>query len=227
MSVTRNEILGGTAGYLQLENTQGNLGNSIAFESSGKIGIGTVLPGSRFHVQGTDATSGNYAFKADNIASQFIAHFRNDQFVGFGTTTEIIGATGHKFEAHGIVNGALGADFRFSAAFSTSDAYNVDIGAGIALGGKYNSAGLINPFAGINGVKLNAVDGNFEGRINLWVRNGSTAVVSFTSVPFGSKFRSGMGIKNPLALLHLVGDNADVFISESGAVSRFTSPFSW
>ncbi len=191
----------------------------MTLTTGGFLGV-SVSPTATIHSKGSDATSANYAFKADNLASSPIAYFRNDQFVGFGTSTAIIGASGHKFEAAGISNGALGVGRIFSAAFSTTDAAAQDMGAGITLGGKYDSSGNINPFAGINGVKQTAINGDFSGRINLWVRGGPTAaVVSFTSVSYGSKIRNGMGITNPLALLHLNGDNADVFISETNCIN--------
>ncbi len=214
------------AGKINIINASGNAitfgsnaASQIMFINPTAVSIGLNSTGARLYVKGGGATSANYALKVDNSASSPLLYVRNDQFVGIGTSTEVIGNTGHKFEVYGTNNNGLGLDKYFSAAFSVSNSFAEDMGAGIALGGKYNTAGNINPFAGINGVKLNAVDGNFDGRFNIWVRNGSTANVSFTSFSYGSKVRNGMGIKNPTALLHLDGDNADVFISQARCIN--------
>lgn len=170
----------------------------LSLTALGYLGLNVSTPTARLQVNGDTRFEGNSFFN---------------------TSAHTIGTTAHKFEAHGTNANALGVGKYFSASFNTSDSFGADIGAGIALGGKYNSAGGITPFAGINGVKLNATDGNFDGKLNLWVRNGSTANVALTSISYGSKIRNGMGTTNMNALLHLVGDNADVFISEAACVN--------
>ena len=51
------------------------------------------------------------------------------------------------------------------------------VGAGIALGGEYNSAQAVATWAGITAGKENATDGNFAGTLRLWTRPNGSALV--------------------------------------------------
>lgn len=71
-----------------------NIGTYITqFDENGNVRIGYPTLSaidsitSRLYVKGIDATSSNYAFKADNSASSPLLYVRNDAFVGIGTAT--------------------------------------------------------------------------------------------------------------------------------------------
>lgn len=85
MPVSRDEILGGTAGYLQLETSVGNLGNSIAFQDgSGNVGFGTITPGARIHSVGIDSTGSNFSFIASSSSSDLF-QIRNNGYFTIGS----------------------------------------------------------------------------------------------------------------------------------------------
>jgi hypothetical protein len=96
MSVTRNEILGGTSGYIQKENLAGNLDNSQLFDNGVSVGLGTVLPSAdtKFHIKGIDATASNYALKVDNSASSTLLYVRNDGNIYYNTDLSILRSVG-------------------------------------------------------------------------------------------------------------------------------------
>jgi len=78
-----------------------------------------------------------------------------------------IGGT-HKVEWRIPQNTVLGQPGTFNAFFATSDAFAINVGAGIALGGHFE-VGNPTAFAVINGVKANADDGDSEGIMRLLV----------------------------------------------------------
>lgn len=58
-----------------------------------------------------------------------------------------------------------------------SSSFGLGVGGGIAFGGRYNTAGLIQGFAGNKGIKENAVDGSRAGAYVISVSNASGVVV--------------------------------------------------
>lgn len=213
-------ILLGDPGFLQKANILGNLSNTGVYDDGTNIGLNkTSGITAKFHAKSINKLNTHFGFKLDNSDDEILVAMRNDGFFGLGTTTELTGGTGYKFESLSPLFTGLGTGLYWTGAFMSNNEYGIDKGAGITFGGKYNSSGAYTVFGGINAVKETSASGNFAGRLNLWVRNSSTATVCMTSVSFGSKFRNGMGITNPTALLHLEGDNADVFISSAKCIT--------
>jgi hypothetical protein len=154
MPVTRNEILGGTAGYLQLENAQGNLGNSLLYQNGSQLTLGTLTPivNTLFTLKGTTAVAGNFAAKFVNLADVNILSLENDKSAIFGGSIYTDNAqtiygknTSLTFEAAIIprysddrmfINyGGVGLDVRNTAGvtkLSIDNAGNVGIGVGYA-----------------------------------------------------------------------------------------------
>ena len=147
-------------------NTSGSLYGAGAsmFLQTPLFGIGNsnFASSASLHVQGIDATSGNYALKVDNSASSPLLHVRNDGFIGIGTSNWVSGLNTHYFEALSPISAGLGTGKPVTSTFYSTNAYAQDLGGGIALGGKYNSGGAITAFGGINAVKLNSTDGDYQ-----------------------------------------------------------------
>lgn len=75
----------------------------LDFINTGRnLGVGLVTPTAKLHVQGIDATSGNYSFKIDNIASSPLFYVRNDGYVGVNVASpiynfDVLGSSNFKF----------------------------------------------------------------------------------------------------------------------------------
>lgn len=69
---------------IDIQNVSGTVfGNLILMPDGGNIGLGTATPTATIHAKGIDATSSNYAFKADNtdVISKALFYVRNDGLV--------------------------------------------------------------------------------------------------------------------------------------------------
>ncbi len=89
--ITLSEALSnfsGTTNYVAKYTPTGNvLGISQIFDNGTNVGIGTITPTSKLHIQGTDSTSSTYSLKVDNSASSPLLYVRNDGNVGIGTSS--------------------------------------------------------------------------------------------------------------------------------------------
>jgi hypothetical protein len=77
--------------------------NDSYINTGANFGVGITTPSSRVHVQGSDATSGNYALKVDNSASSPLLYVRNDGNVGIGVPS----APNYKLEVIGSNNSTI------------------------------------------------------------------------------------------------------------------------
>lgn len=78
-----------------------NTSNSSIFKilQSGNVSIAVVSPTAKLHIQGSDSTSLNYSFKADDSSSLPLLYVRNDGGVSIGIATPLA-----KFHNFGLLN---------------------------------------------------------------------------------------------------------------------------
>lgn len=83
-----SSLSGLTTNYLTKATSASTIGDSVVYEGGGNVGIGLTTLGAKLHVKGSDATSSNYAFKADNSASSPLFYVRNDGLVELGANID-------------------------------------------------------------------------------------------------------------------------------------------
>jgi hypothetical protein len=168
---------GGTPGFLADWTTTTNLGNSVVFQRSGSLGVGTQAPGAKLDVNGTGKFHGLVTF-ASGQTFPGTASLGSNAFLGNQSVTGSLTLTGTLNNALIVVNGgggntatAQGATIAGGWASSVTDM------GGSVGGGESNTAGF---FATVGGGQINAATGFYAtvggGESN--AANGADATVA-------------------------------------------------
>lgn len=144
-----------------------------------QAGLTTSAPGGIFRLD-TRGTGDFAVYKSTagnaGLAGQVRAldlDFLSGDFVINGVAHDAVA----KFEVFGPRFTPLSGYQMVSGIYST-DTYGGGVGAGLTLGGAYNSSGATTELAQIAGVKENSTDGNADGSLTLSTRNNSTAAMA-------------------------------------------------
>lgn len=157
----------GTTNYISKWASTSTLGNSLLFDNGTNVGIGMILPTSKLHVKGVDATSSNYTLKTDSSTGQLL-YIRND---GYTTLIDMIIGRGAGLNQYSTVLGVA------ALMNNTTGNRNTAIGY-LAL--TNNIIGASNTAIGYNSLAANLADFNTaigSGSLSLnTTGNGNTAI---------------------------------------------------
>lgn len=119
--------------------------------------------------------------------------------VGIGTTTPSL-----KFDVKGTANTSY-ANCPLLMQVHTLDAYAAGMGGGISLGGEYGSVNTTT-FGYIAGLKENANEGDYAGKLVFGTRVDGSGAADFTRMTILSSGNVGINTTTPDTKLQVVGD---------------------
>ncbi|MCI5054686.1 MAG: hypothetical protein MRY83_01190 [Flavobacteriales bacterium] len=210
---------------LEIAGPQFNTG--IAFQEDGVPGELAIVAGfGNFNVIGASANVSHNFYSSDflngenelNIYSGFTAaiHFDSDDnsyitggAVGIGTTTPVRGDLDVRGTSKVLTSGSG------NLAVITTDAWAQDIGGRIVMGGAASAGDLNRTYAGIAGMKENAIDGNRAGYLQFLVRDasgGPNAGELWEPMRLTSTGYLGIGTTVPTNYLHIAADSVPLRI---------------
>ncbi|MDT5293910.1 MAG: hypothetical protein QOJ76_790, partial [Acidobacteriota bacterium] len=104
-----------------------------------------------------------------------------------------------------IVGSNLSASFPVMASFYDTALPAIDTGAGVLLGGAYNTNGGFAGFGAIKGLKANAANGDLTGGVGFYTRGGPGSMSERMRID--SSGNIGIGTASPAAKLHVGAGN--------------------
>ena len=116
--------------------------------------------------------------------------------VGIGTTAPVV-----PLDVHG-AGVADGSFFKINIQAQNASSYAAGLGAGFALGGKFNSVGNDANFGGIMGIKENSTNGDYAGALTFYSRLAGAPLTE--KVRIDSSGNVGIGTTAPSQLLDVV-----------------------
>lgn len=105
------------------------------------------------------------------------------------------------------------------ANFYSMDASAANMGAGLTFGGKYSTSGAVTTFAYIGGLKENATDANFAGKLVFGTRANGSGGADMTRMTITSTGNVGVGTTTPIGKIQVDLSNTD-YTNTAGAGSH-------
>ena len=172
-------------------------GSGAMSASSDNVGVASTTPWGKLSATQT-GTGGNPAFIVEDSASPDTTPFiiNQDGNVGIGTA-----APGTFLQVAGTSAKALTGYFH--ANINDKTAMAAGVGGGLTLSGYKTAAGAIEMFAGIDGYKENATDGNAAGGLRLFTQLDGSGLVERMRIT--STGNVGIGLTDPGAVLEVTG----------------------
>ena len=161
-------------------------------------GYSTAAGSAGLTVKGSSTASTNAAANFTDAAGTSILYVRNDGNVGVGTAAPSVKLT---------VSGVANRTFANSSAvlnLLTTDTAAQNVGGGAFFGGNYTGT-IPTTFGFIAGVKENATDGDYGGRLVFGTRTNGTGAQDMTRMVITSVGRVGIGTASPAAALDVAG----------------------
>jgi len=160
-----------------------------------KLANGSVVGSDKVTLAPT--TNSTTFFQVKNAAGTIVGNFdtTNIRF-GVGTASPSL-----KFDVKGTANTSY-ANCPLLMQVHTLDAYAIGMGGGISLGGEYGSVNTTT-FGYIAGLKENANEGDYAGKLVFGTRVDGAGGADFTRMTILSSGNVGIGVINPTARLHL------------------------
>ncbi len=173
-------------------------------------------------VAGDKAYAGWFKAGAQNLSSTIVGlHVEVNSAAASGTLAEFVNSSTTKviIDAAGSVGigttsplailHAAGANQALNSKgnvyVSSTDAYAIDKGGQISIGGIYSSGGVSTPFAGLAGRKENASDGNAAGYMQFLTSNSSGGALT-EKMRITNAGNVGIGTTSPSQLLDVNGN---------------------
>ncbi|MCF7910500.1 SUMF1/EgtB/PvdO family nonheme iron enzyme, partial [Candidatus Pacearchaeota archaeon] len=173
-----NVTSSGSANYIPKFTSGSNIGNSVLYESGGNVGIGTTSPDNKLSVSGGADITGN---------------------LGIGTTSPLAGVAQTNVKTTNLTShyGQL--------ALIDDSAITDGIGGAMYFGGKYTGS-TYTTWAGIQGAKAVATDGNYGGELRFFTRvQGANMGATGPRMVINNDGNVGIGTTSPGAKLHVDG----------------------
>jgi len=157
-----------------------------------------------------DRTSGNNSGVIKYVHSTNKMHFRtndvDDRLVISDDGNVGIGTNGPEYPLQVSGSNVLsGGGLATFGIYDNGTAYNgTNPGGGVTFRGKYTSANAITNFATVQGIKENAIDGNYDTALRFTTRSNSANLTEKVRISSGGNV--GIGTDDPLAKLHVQGN---------------------
>jgi hypothetical protein len=209
--------------------------SSMFIDTSGNVGIGTTAPNYTLHIdsnttltrfQITNSTTG----QGGGVGLQIIQNGldaiitnRSNGYLGLETnSTERMRITSAGNVGIGTsspicnldVVGAIYAGY-FNLRLADTTAMAANVGGGIALSGRYTTAGDTTDFGFIKGMKENGTSGDYGGYINFYTRPAAGNFAERMRIRSEGNIRIGTSTANPTELL-------EVNSSSGGSATHYT-----
>ncbi len=159
-----------------------SLVSSLFIDASGNVGIGTTSPTALFSV---------------GAASQF--------------QVNTAGRIDAKYLSIGDTPAADGASKPLLQLTDTTTAYNASPTVGILFGGVYTSGGASVNLSGINGLKENAISGNYASALSFLTRGNGGSITERMRIDSGGNV--GIGTTAPVAKMQVTGTSGIGYLS--------------
>ena len=186
--------------------------------SNNRVGIGTTSPTSKLHIKGTDATSSNFSFKADDSTSTPLLYVRNDGSVGVGTSNMF----GNSGQGLFVSNQLYGNGFTSLSSFRFGNN---------SLVGTLDGTGFSSVINGLQSLDVSGSDSGNPHRIT--ARASTTGEIIRTYLNDGTtpalfvknSGDVGIGISSPTSKLHINNTGVTDSILVEDSTNPDSTPF--